>query len=159
MAKLPLSVTKPNCRCSLTTSSIHYKKQREFSGDAEWLLQAAMLCLQINYGLSLKEHLPRTQERLEGDYLEHHCERSLNLCDWLMMITGQANPPMTSSCTRTSIKDLRMTKKGFNSKWVARLIFDSSHVTNQLTNHRAQNTNDWPTRFSKFVAHPAYRHF
>ena len=41
-----------------------------------------MLCLQINYGLSLKEHLPRTQERLEGDYLEHHCERSLNLCDW-----------------------------------------------------------------------------
>ena len=41
-----------------------------------------MLCLQIYYGLLLKEHLPRTQERLEFDCLEHHCERSLKLCDW-----------------------------------------------------------------------------
>ena len=35
-----------------------------------------MLCLQIYNGLLLKEHLPR-------DCLEHHCERSLKLCDWL----------------------------------------------------------------------------
>ena len=41
-----------------------------------------MLCLQIYYGLLLKEHLPRTQKRLEHDCLEHHCERSLKLCDW-----------------------------------------------------------------------------
>ena len=32
-------------------------------------------------GLLLKEHLPRTQERLERDCLEHHCERTLKLCD------------------------------------------------------------------------------
>ena len=36
-----------------------------------------MLCLQIYYGLLLKEHLPRTKEKLERDCLEHHCERSL----------------------------------------------------------------------------------
>ena len=41
-----------------------------------------MLCLQIYYGLLLKEHLPRTQEKLERACLEHHCERSLKLCDW-----------------------------------------------------------------------------
>ena len=38
--------------------------------------------LQIYYGLLLKEHLPRTQERLERDCLEHHCERSLKFFDW-----------------------------------------------------------------------------
>ena len=37
-----------------------------------------MLCLLIYYGLLLKEHLPRTQEKLERACLEHHCERSLN---------------------------------------------------------------------------------
>ena len=42
----------------------------------------SMLCLQIYYGLLLKEHLPRTQEKLERVCLEHHCERSLKLCDW-----------------------------------------------------------------------------
>ena len=42
-----------------------------------------MLCLPIYwYGLLLKEHLPRTQEKLESDCLEYHCERSLKLCDW-----------------------------------------------------------------------------
>ena len=40
-----------------------------------------MLCLQIYHALLLKEHLPRTQEKLEHDYLEHHSERSLKLCD------------------------------------------------------------------------------
>ena len=34
-----------------------------------------MLCLQIYYGLLLKEHLLRTQEKLE-------CERSFKLCNW-----------------------------------------------------------------------------
>ena len=52
--------------------------------------------LQIYYGLLLKEHLPRTQERLEHDCLGHHCERSLKLCDWssvqvsLFLLTGGA---------------------------------------------------------------------
>ena len=41
-----------------------------------------MLCLQICYGLLLKEYLPRTQEKLESDCLEHHRERSLKFCDW-----------------------------------------------------------------------------
>ena len=36
-----------------------------------------MLCLKIYYGLLLKEHLSRTQEKLERDCLKHLCERSL----------------------------------------------------------------------------------
>ena len=54
-----------------------------------------MLCLQIYYALLLKEHLPRTQEKLEHDCLEHHCERSLKLSDWsstqvsLFLLTGE----------------------------------------------------------------------
>ena len=36
----------------------------------------------IKYGLLLKEHLQRTQVKLEHDCLEHHCERSSMLCDW-----------------------------------------------------------------------------
>ena len=42
---------------------------------------AGMLCLQIYYGLLLKERLTRTQEKLEIDCLENRCERSLKLCD------------------------------------------------------------------------------
>ena len=34
-----------------------------------------MLFLQIYYGLLLKEHLLKPEEKLEADYLEHHCER------------------------------------------------------------------------------------
>ena len=41
-----------------------------------------MLCLQIYCGLLLKENLSRAQEKLQLDCLEHHCERSLRLCDW-----------------------------------------------------------------------------
>ena len=47
------------------------------------MLFTGMFCLQIYYGLLLKEHLPRNQEKLERDYLEHHCERSLKFFDWL----------------------------------------------------------------------------
>ena len=36
-----------------------------------------MLCLKIYYGLLLKEHLSRTQEKLERDCQEHHRKRSL----------------------------------------------------------------------------------
>ena len=39
-----------------------------------------MLCLQIYYGLLLKEHLPRTQKKLERACLEQHCEGSLKFC-------------------------------------------------------------------------------
>ena len=52
--------------------------------------------LQIYYSLLLKEHLPRTQEKLGRDCLQHHCERSLKLCDWsstqvsLFLLTGEA---------------------------------------------------------------------
>ena len=37
--------------------------------------------MQIYYGLLLKEHLQKTQESLERNCLENHCERSLKLCD------------------------------------------------------------------------------
>ena len=63
-----------------------------------------MLCLQIYYGLLLKEHLPRTQKRLEHDCLEHHCERSLKLCDWsstqvsLFLLTGEAGIVNVQDC-------------------------------------------------------------
>ena len=36
----------------------------------------------IYYGLLLKEHLPKTQEKLKSDCLEHYYERSLKSCDW-----------------------------------------------------------------------------
>ena len=39
-----------------------------------------MLWLQIYYGLLLKEHLPRTQEKLKRACLEHHCEVRLKIC-------------------------------------------------------------------------------
>ena len=41
------------------------------------------LCFDCRFvnGLSLKEHLPRSQERLEQDCLEHDCEKSLKLYD------------------------------------------------------------------------------
>ena len=41
-----------------------------------------MLCLQNYHGLLFKEHLTRTQEKLERACLEHHCEESLKLFDW-----------------------------------------------------------------------------
>ena len=30
----------------------------------------------------MKQHLPRTQEKLERACLEQHCDRSLRFCDW-----------------------------------------------------------------------------
>ena len=63
-----------------------------------------MLCLQINYDLLLKEHLPRTQERLERDCLEHHCERTLKLCNWsrtqvsLFLLTGETRIVTIQGC-------------------------------------------------------------
>ena len=63
-----------------------------------------MLCLQIYYGLLLKEDLPRTQEKLERDCLEHHCERSLKLCDWSstpvssFLLTGEAGIVNIQGC-------------------------------------------------------------
>ena len=45
-----------------------------------------MLSMQIYYGLFLKEHLPRTQEKLERDCLKHHCERSLKLRGKLSLV-------------------------------------------------------------------------
>ena len=56
--------------------------RREFSGNVVWLLQVCFAYRFIYYGLLLKEHLPRTQEKLERDCLEHHCKRSLKLRDW-----------------------------------------------------------------------------
>ena len=41
-----------------------------------------MFFLQIYDDLLLKEHLPKTQEKLERAYLESHRERSLRLCGW-----------------------------------------------------------------------------
>ena len=58
----------------------------------------------IYYGLLLKEHLPRTQERLERDCLDHHCERSLKLFNWpniqvsLFLLTGGAGIVNIQGC-------------------------------------------------------------
>ena len=58
----------------------------------------------IIYGLPLKEHLPKTQERLEQVCLEHHCERQLKLCDWsstqasLFLLTGEAGIENVQGC-------------------------------------------------------------
>ena len=63
-----------------------------------------VLCLQIYYYLLLKEHLPRTQQKLERDCLEHHCERSLKACDWssaqvsLFLLTEEAGIVDFQSC-------------------------------------------------------------
>ena len=65
-----------------------------------------VLCLQIYYGLLLKEPLPRTQEKLERDCLEHRCERSLKLSDWsstpvsLFLLTGDAGIVNVEGCGR-----------------------------------------------------------
>ena len=48
--------------------------------------------------------IPRTQENLERDYLENHCERSLKLCDWssnqvsLFLLTEEAEVVNIQSC-------------------------------------------------------------
>ena len=66
-----------------------------------WLLD---ILLQIYYGLVLKEHLRRTQEKLERDCLEHHCERSLKFCKWsstqvnLFLLTGESGIVNVESC-------------------------------------------------------------
>ena len=66
---------------------------------------AVMSCLQIYYGLLLKQHLQRTQEKLERDCLEHHCERSLKFCDWsrtqtsLFLLTGEAGWVFELTCS------------------------------------------------------------
>ena len=63
-----------------------------------------MLCLQIYCSLLLEEHLPRNQEKLERDCLEHHRERSLKFCDWpstqvsLFLLTGEAGIVNVQGC-------------------------------------------------------------
>ena len=61
--------------------------------------------LQINYGLLLKQLLSRTQEILERDCLEHHCERPLMLCKWssitvslFILLTGRAGIVNVQGC-------------------------------------------------------------
>ena len=52
--------------------------------------------LQFYHGLLLKEHLPKNQEKLEHDYLEHHCEKIIKaFClikysNNLFLLTGEA---------------------------------------------------------------------
>ena len=54
--------------------------------------------------LLLKEHLRRTREKLERDRSEHHCERSLKLCDWssiqvsLFLLTVEAGIVNVQDC-------------------------------------------------------------
>ena len=63
-----------------------------------------VLCLPIYYGFLLKEHFPRTQEKLERGRLEHHCERSVKFCDWsstqisLFLVTGEAGIVNVQGC-------------------------------------------------------------
>ena len=62
---------------SVTKSNINLQQiEGIFWRCAVWLLQAYFAC-SFFYDLLLKEHLPRTEEGLEQDCLEFHCERSL----------------------------------------------------------------------------------
>ena len=68
-------------------------------------MQHGFGCALLAYcGLLLKEHLPRTQEKLEHDYLEHHCKRSLKFFDWsstqvsLFLLTGEAGIVNVQGC-------------------------------------------------------------
>ena len=62
---------------SVTKSSINLQQiEGIFRRCAVWLLQVCFAC-SFFCDLLLKDHLPRTQERLEQDCLELHCERSL----------------------------------------------------------------------------------
>ena len=61
--------------------------------------------LQIYYALLLKERLPTTQETMERDCLEHHCESSLQLCNWsciqvhlFISLTGRAGIVNVQGC-------------------------------------------------------------
>ena len=63
-----------------------------------------LLCWQIYCGLLLKEHLLITQENLESDCLEHHCEKSLKFCEWssaqvsLFLLKGESGIVNVQGC-------------------------------------------------------------
>ena len=63
----------------LDTTAISNLIKYYLTANRVWLLQ---VCFADLLRLLLKEHLPRTQETLERDCLEHHCERLLKLCNW-----------------------------------------------------------------------------
>ena len=54
--------------------------------------------------LGLQIYCGKTQEKLESDCLERHCERSLKFCDWLrtqvslFLLTGEAGIVNIQGC-------------------------------------------------------------
>ena len=68
-------------------------------------MQKIMLCLHIYSGLLMKEHLTKTQEKLERDCLEHHCERSLTYSGWAFsgLLTSAAAKRSSSLKSATHI--------------------------------------------------------
>ena len=56
-------------------------------------------------GFLLKEHLSSTQEKLERECLEHHCEKSLKLCGWsstqvsLFLLTRETGTVNVQACS------------------------------------------------------------
>ena len=68
------------------------------------MVLTGIIFFHIYCDLFLKEHLPRTQEKLERDCLGHHCERSLKFCDWpstkvrLFLLTGEVGIVNVRGC-------------------------------------------------------------
>ena len=94
--------------------------RREFSGDVVWLLQVCFTYRVMYYGLLLKEHLPRTQEKLERDCLEHHCKRSLKLRDWsstqIKWYPKFWRPPAVGSCPIWTHSDRQKKTEGWRGE-------------------------------------------
>ena len=89
------------CRQQMTTINLLQKhfKQLSYCTASNWYYILIQLpdrgnFMEMQYGfyrnallahllsLAVKRAFTRTQEKLERDYLKHHCERSLKLCDW-----------------------------------------------------------------------------
>ena len=92
----------------LDTTAISNQIKYYLTTNRRYFLEMAftsMLCLQIYNGLLLKEHLPKTQERLDRDCLEHHFKKKLKLCDWsstqvsLLLLIGEAGIVNLEGCS------------------------------------------------------------
>ena len=84
-------------------SFIHSFIRSFIHSDKVWLLQVCFAC-RFTVACCWKRIQSRTQEKLQLDCLEHHCERSLRLCDWsstqasLFLLTGQTGRVNLQGC-------------------------------------------------------------
>ena len=108
------------CRQQMTTVNLLQKNFKQFSyyTASNWyynsiqllsvsMVFTGMLCLQIYCGWLLKEFkkiYQKLKKSFKRDCLEHHCERSLKLCDWsstqvsLSPLTGKAGIVNVQGC-------------------------------------------------------------